>query len=632
LIQSATVSASSGPSRLSEGNPVSEIQSMKKLCWLLSPIFLCSALLLAQTSSFPLPGVALAPRPLAIEHVNVIDVTDGNIQPDMDVIVAHGRIVSVVQAGKSRPPNDAQTVDGRGKYLVPGLWDMHVHWYDKNYLPLFIANGVTGVRMMWGEPLHHEWRKEIAEGKLLGPRMDLASAIVDGPKPVWPTSTSVSTPEQARQAVDLAKKYGADFIKVYSALPRAEYFAIAAEAKRIGIPYAGHVTVSISEEEASNAGQKSVEHLTGVLAACSSREDDLMKLQQQALAKEIVDGKPLALFVGPDARAWGRTELDTYSPAKASYLFALLKQNHTWQVPTLTVNRMIADLQDPSFTNDPRLKYMPPQIKSFWDPKFAPWAKDKNPDDIALKKSVFQKQLEIVGEMQRQGVGILAGTDTLNPYCFPGFSLHDELDLMVQAGMTPLQALQAATLNPARYLGQEKSLGTVSTGKVADLVLLDANPLDDIANTKKIDAVVYGGKLFSRPSLDAILAKIQALAAKEPISDVLSKTVKEQNVDAAIRQYRELKASQPQKYDFSEDELDGLGQQLLQTKKVKDAIRIFQLNADVYPSSFAVYQSLGDAYLADGSKELATKNYKKSLELNSMNIDAAEKLAPINMK
>ncbi|MGH9844978.1 MAG: amidohydrolase family protein, partial [Blastocatellia bacterium] len=204
-----------------------------------------------------------------------------------------------------------------------------------------------------------------------------------------------------------------------------------------------------------------------------------------------------------------------YSDQKAGALFARFKQNATWQVPTLTVLRGGAFLDDPNFTNDPRLKYLPSDLKARWEPKNNPVFKNSTAADFAGLKKIFLKQLQIVGAMQRAGVELLAGTDVLNPYCFPGFSLHDELALLVKAGLTPMEALQAATRNPAKFLGQLDSLGTVERGKIADLVLLEANPLAEISNTQKINAVVVGGKLVSKAELQEMLAKVEAVASKK---------------------------------------------------------------------------------------------------------------------
>jgi len=278
---------------------------------------------------------------------------------------------------------------------------------------------------------------------------------------------------------------------------------------------------------------------------------------------------------------------------------------------------------DPAFLNDSRLKYMPRQVKAFWDPTLGG---QHTAEDFAYMKKEFQKDLEVVGAMQKSGVGILAGTDTLNPFCFAGFSLHDELGLLVQAGLTPMEALQAATLNPARFLGKEKEIGSIEKGKIADLVLLNANPLADIRNTTKIAAVVYRGKLFPKSSLDTMLSNAEVLANRKSIAEALSKTINEKDVESAIRQYHELRTTRSDSYDFSEDELNGLGYQLLSSKQIKSAIAIFQLNVEVYPASYNTYDSLGEAYMANGDKELAVKSYKKSLELNPKNANAVEML------
>jgi hypothetical protein len=366
---------------------------------------------------------------------------------------------------------------------------------------------------MWGGPDHHRWRREIAQGTLLGPRMSIASAIVDGPKPIWPGSLAVGTAAEGRQAVIRSKQEGADFIKVYSRLPRDAYFAIAVEAKKQGIPFAGHVPGDVTVSEASDAGQKSIEHLTGVLDACSSREEELRKASADAWLN-LPAGQ--AFPSRASLRTLIRQSLETFSPEKANALFARLARNHTWQCPILTVLRNMAFIKDPAIRNDPRIKYMPPEIASGWNPADDFRLHDRTEEDYELSRASYRKLKEVVGLMRRAGVEILAGTDVLNPYCFPGFSLHDELTLLVEAGLSPMEALQAATLNPARYLGKDKDLGTVEKGKIADLVLLDASPLEDIGNSRKIDAVVVGGKLHPKAELQKMLADVEAVAHRPP--------------------------------------------------------------------------------------------------------------------
>jgi hypothetical protein len=454
----------------------------------------------------------------------------------------------------------------------------------------------------------------------------IASPIIDGPKPYWSGSISVGNEQEARQAVDEAKKGGADFVKVYQFLPREDYFAIADEARKQSIPFEGHVPISVRAQEASQAGQKSFEHLIGVLPACSSRDDELFHAQLADLADDWASDRPR--FWGQHVKQDQQMMLDTYSPEKAAALFAVLKSNGTWQCPTLTLLHMFGYGDDPAFLNDPRLKYIPMSTKATWAP--AKVDGNRTPEDFAYGKKEFQKDLEVVGAMQKAGVGILAGTDTANPYCFPGFSLHDELGFLVQAGLTPMQALQAATLNPARFIGREQDFGAIESGKIADLVLLDANPLDDIANTKKIVAVIYGGKVFDRAALDAMLANIETLAARKPISQTMLTTIQQKGVEAAVAQYHRLKATQPRIYDFGENELITLGYRLIRMKKYSDAIVIFKLSVATYPKSYNTYDSLADAYVANGDNQLAIQNYKKALALNPNDRNAIEMMKTLN--
>jgi imidazolonepropionase-like amidohydrolase len=471
------------------------------------------SLLAASTLRAGADSPPAQPTPLAFTHATIIDATGAPPATDMTLVIAADRIAEIGKTGQVPVAAGAQVVDATGKFLIPGLWDMHIHWFglDKTYLRLFLANGVTGARIMWGAPIHFTWRKEVEERALLAPRFSIASTIVDGPKPVWAGSLAVANESEGRQAVRTIKDQGADFVKVYSLLPRAAYFAIADESKKQGLPFAGHVPESVSALEASDAGQATIEHLTGILPACSAREDDVRQARADAFAN-LPKGRTT-----PDParlRASTRMTLDTFSPEKAAALFTRLAHNHTWQCPTFTVLRAFANLDDKDFIRDPRLKYLPASMTKQWDPSRDFRLKERTPEDFDLARRVYKKQLELVRLMRQAGVPFLAGTDVMNPYCFPGFSLHDELALLADAGLTPMQALQAATLNPARFLGKDKDLGTLQKGKIADLVLLDANPLDDIHNTQRVNAVVANGRLLDRPALDKFLTEIEAMSKK----------------------------------------------------------------------------------------------------------------------
>jgi imidazolonepropionase-like amidohydrolase len=438
---------------------------------------------------------------LVFIHVNIIDATGAPVQPDMTVIVRGQRIVEIAKSGQAKIPADAKVVDASGKYLIPGLWDMHVHtvfgdWLprdEKITLPLFVANGITGVRDMGGDlDVLKIWRSEIAAGKLLGPRMVIAGPMLDGPAPRFPSSAPVANAADGRRVVDDLTQQGVDFIKIQSLIPRDGYFAAADEAKKLRITFVGHVPDAVRASEASNAGQKSIEHFTGIFEGCSTIEDELLK--------------------GP--KSLGRN-VATYDPARAETLIALMAKNQTWQVPTLVWERGQWLVDDIDLSHDPLTKYAPAAWKDRTWPMFTrDILKDMDTDPLPVRKRFVQMELEMTLAMHRAGVPFLAGTDTAaGVHIFPGFSLHQELELFVQAGFTPMEALQTATRNPAQFLGKLSDMGTVQTGKIADLVLLDASPLDDIHNTRKIRAVVLNGRYLSRGELDEMLHQVEIAAA-----------------------------------------------------------------------------------------------------------------------
>ena len=462
------------------------------MCWRA----LCSSLVVALVA----PGALLAQdrsgELTSITHVTVIDVSSGRKLPDREVLLEGDRIVALDGPDSGRAPQ-GRVIDAQGAFLIPGLWDMHVHIQDLEDLPLYIANGITGVRMMFGVRKPKELRAKFATGGA-SPEVIVGSIILDGDPPVWEGSILIHKPDDARRVVDEVKASGADFVKIYNGIPRDAYFALAEEARKQDIPFVGHLPFEIRASEASNAGQRSIEHLTGIAIACSKRE--------QSLQKEL---RPLHYFENVNATV---EAIRSFDAAKCQELFALFRRNDTWQVPTLTVHRGMAFLNDRHFTSDPRLAYMSGEVRSRWqnDFRFRRW----RPADFELHRGLFTADKQMVGMMFRAGVPLLAGTDAMNPFCFPGFSLHDELALLVDSGLTPLAALQAATVNPAEFFGRTADLGTVTPGKLADLVLLGADPLVDIHNTTKIQAVWFRGKYFDRAALDGLLEDAQHRTGK----------------------------------------------------------------------------------------------------------------------
>ncbi len=409
-------------------------------------------------------------------------------------------------------------IEAKGKFLIPGLWDMHIHLGPPEiFFPLLVANGITGVREMFtGIPMPaiRGWRARAEVPRIVAP------GFLDGPPmlsggPPAPGAFAVATAEQGREAVHLLAASGVDFLKVYNSIPREAYFAIAAEARALGIPFAGHVPEAVSPAEASDAGQRSQEHLINILLACSTNEEALRAARVSTMLSEQISGEERMRLL-----AFPRTEglFDTYSETKAAALFQTFVKNGTWQTPTLVLLEGFARARDDDFIKDPRRKYLPKAWIAEWDPRTTFFLKDLSAADYdalnARVHALLERYEKLVGDMHHAGVEFLAGTDAngRNPV-FPGFGLHEELALLVKSGLTPLEALQSATRNAARYFGGA-DFGTIERNKSGDLVLLNADPLADIRNTEKIDSVVMRGRYYSREDLDALLARVAALAAR----------------------------------------------------------------------------------------------------------------------
>jgi amidohydrolase family protein len=466
-------------------------------------------------------GAAIAPAALAqavsriaFVHATVIDVEQGRAVPGMTVVLEGGRITAVGADGSVTPSPGVRVIDASGKFLSPGLWDMHVHaampGVEGLFLPLLVANGITGVREMFSRL---DWvngaKARVRSGALAGPRIVGSGHILDGRPPIWPGSVAVATAAEARRAVDSLARGGADFIKVYSRLSPEAFFAAASEAKARGLPFGGHVPALVSVAEASDSGQRSIEHLTQVPLACSTVERQA--LADLAAAVRSSGGWEAAARL---QRAGLRAMLDAYSPERCKALATRLVRNGTWMVPTIQVLHSVAYLDDPALAKDPRLEFIFPALRASWDPKTDFRFKMLTPEDWATRKALYARQLEIVTLLHQEGVTFLAGTDLSNPYIYPGFSLHDELAALVKAGFTPAEALRAATIDPARYLGAADSLGSISAGKRADLVLLEANPLADIRNTTRIAAVVADGRFYDSAAIRKLLSDGMALARR----------------------------------------------------------------------------------------------------------------------
>ena len=431
-------------------------------------LVICAAILIAPVA------VLTQPVTLVITGINAVDVVDGRIVPNTTVTIRDQTISNVTPDGAA-PPAEARVVNGQGQYLIPGLWDMHAHIQgnEKTWLPLYIVNGVTGIRDM-GADLDFilDIRQATASGRTLGPRIVAAGPILDDAPGDWPLRIRVRNPDEGRATVQLLKRRGVDLIKVHNFTPRDVFFAIVDEARRQQLPVAGHVPLKVTIQEGIDAGMVTIEHMSEdgrVWKACSG-------------------GAP-------------------YRPEPCQPFFEMLARRRVWQTPTLVALSELAVIGTPasSISRD-QLVYA---SKRFLDFHAANQSFFLNrPEVVGIFKDLAEVAKIVTRDMSANGVGLLAGCDGM----IAGFCVHDELATMVRAGMSPLAALRTATVNPARYLDREMTLGTIAPGRAADLVLLDANPLEDIANVRRIRAVVTAGRFLDRSALDRLLTEAKVAA------------------------------------------------------------------------------------------------------------------------
>jgi len=442
-----------------------------------------------------IPAIVIA-QLVAITHVSVVDVERGTSRSDQTVVVDGPRITAVGPSASMAVLPSARVIDGRGKWLIPGLWDMHAHTVvptGRLLLSLYLANGVTGLRDMGGDfATIRKWRDEIARGDLVGPRIVAAGPYLEGhDSPI--AHLEVHTPDDARLAVDSLSSLGVDFVKVHSALPRETFFAAAREARMRHLALAGHLSRNVTVEEASDSGQRSLEHLLGFVNVCTPAE---------STAFANVD--PLRRIVFNSCTSRDQHEV-----------YAHLARNGTWVTPTLATAWEFAVLPKHDVPGDTLSRFVSDSLRVYLTQIFdAPPALP--PDGDVLGKRLFAKRRELVRALYDAGVPLLAGTDSPMRNVPPGFGLHEELMEFVRSGLTPAAALRAATFEPARYLGALDSLGTVAVGKLADLVLLDGDPLQDITNVNRIAAVTTRGRVYDRTALDALLRNVELASRPQP--------------------------------------------------------------------------------------------------------------------
>ena len=435
---------------------------------------------------------------LAIVGANVIPMDSTRVLVDQTLLIDSGRIVAMGPSREVNASGARQVVDAGGDYVVPGLADMHVHLSSEKDLVLYVANGVTLVRNMWGSPAHLDYRKRVEAGELLGPTIVTAGPLVDGDPPIWDGSAVARTPEEGRRIVREQQAAGYDFIKVYSRLDPATFEAILDEAHKRGIPAAGHVPDVVPLEQALRAGMASIEHLTGFSQATAGKAAPHDFAEATALARRVEAGEV----------PWS----DVYDPARLAAVVQLAASSGTWQVPTLIVNERIrtSRRQARALLERPEVRFMSPTTVASWNPDTDFRLRGITDEQLEATQIFSRERLHEVAALHAAGVRILAGTDAPNPHVLYGFSLHEELALLHEAGLSRFDALVAATRGPAEFLGLADVFGTVQVGRRADLVLAEGNPLDDLSVLKNPVGVVLRGAWHPRAELQADLEEVAA--------------------------------------------------------------------------------------------------------------------------
>jgi imidazolonepropionase-like amidohydrolase len=463
---------------------------------------------------------------VVIADVTVVDVSNGSLWPHRSVVLKGSRIERVAKEGTVRAVGNAQVVDGRGKYLVPGFLDMHTHAVpqadaDPSPWPLMVASGITGIREMAGSPellaRAHRLNDDEIAGRVTAPEI----LAMPGPLIV-----GAATAEQGRALVARDKAMGADFVKLIAASREAS-LAILDEAHKQGLVVAGHLSPSLSAVDSSNAGWHSVEHLgsgIGLILDCSSEEPairgDFLANAARPTMSPLYIASPM-LFRASDERFYRRIE-QTFDPARCEHVLDTFERNDTWQVPTLIRLKGIERSDDPALMANPALAGVDPTTRALWTMLAHRYRNEVPASARQAFSSYYDLQRRVVGQMAARGVRIMAGSDLGGIWMVPGDSLHQEFHELAAAGLTPLQVLQSTTINGAVYLHRESTMGSVATGRDANLVMLDGNPIADVANLDRISVVVLRGRVLDSAALAGMKAQVVGSLAKRPLKDLAS--------------------------------------------------------------------------------------------------------------
>jgi tetratricopeptide (TPR) repeat protein len=585
-------------------------------------------LTLSLITPIPVLGIRPLTRPsvtkvTAFIHANVIPMDEERVLDDQTVIIRNGRIAEIGPSSRVNVPKAATIIDARGKYLMPGLADMHTHLYYPTDLLLYIANGVTTVRNMQGHPAHLVWRERVSKGELLGPTIVTAG----------PTIFTAKDADEAERIVEEQKKAGYDFIKVYNQLSSQAYERVIATAKRQNMQVAGHIPYAVGLEGVIKAKQSSIEHAEEIIKTYFSRNP-------------------------PDQTHF---DYDANDEQRIPQIASEIRNSGVWVVPTLvTFRNVIRQIEDlPLALKQPGMDYLPPWVREQWGPENSFYRLNFSPDVLPGFRRSWEFQNKLVRGMHEGGVRMLVGTDAMVPGNMPAFTIHEELRNLVNNGFTPFEALQAATRNSAEFLNQSNNFGTVAVGQRADLILLNANPLRDMANTTQRSGVMVRGRWFSESHLRQMLNELSARNANterfvrtsltrkpkkallylknydamgQMLKAELMHILSESGIDSVARIYWTQRRLDPAADLVHESTLNSWGYELIQKKKMEEAIAIFDLNVAAYPKSANTYDSLAEAYLLNGNNAMAIEFYEKALAVDPKFANSAEMLKKLTQK
>lgn len=548
-------------------------------------------LFLAATALFQTP-----PLSTAFIHVRVIPMDTDQILDDHTVLIENGRIARIGPSKDIPIPSGTRTIDGRNeRYLMPGLCDSHVHVLEPDEFALYVVNGVTTVRNMSGEPFHLDWRRAIADERMFGPTLVTTGPTIDSVPPDGSNRAIVRTRDEAELAVELMHADGYDLLKVYSGLTPDAFDGVMRASKRLQMQVVGHLARPVGLERALAAGQASIDHA----------EEYLYTYFANAGPEKIPDAVRITRDAGASV------------------------------VPTLvafdTIRAQVADVA--AMSKRPELRFVDPAQVARWQRKDTGYQRTFAPSDAARLASSLAFQKALVRALHEGGVPLLAGTDAGVAFgvsfVLPGFALHEELANLRACGLSPFETLRTATSNAARFLRREKEFGTVTVGSRADLVLLEKNPLEDVAHASRIAGVMLRGRWLPKEELGALREALAALYRDEArfVSELRA-----EGPSKASERFLDARERNPATRWFRESALNALGYEWLAAERVEDAVVAFELCVEAYPLSASAHDSLGEGYARAGRVADAIASYERSLALDPSNTNAKTCLAQLRAR